>query len=64
MRLSRSSLGGHPRVAARIRIGVGVWLLVLAAIACGLGDWWGALLVAPAALHLYLAYRLLHRAQT
>jgi hypothetical protein len=64
MRPSRSSALRHPRVKARIRIGVGVWLLVLAAIACGKGYWWGVLLVAPATLHLYLAYRLLHSAQT
>jgi hypothetical protein len=41
-----------------VRIGVGVWLLALGAILCGYGYWWGVLLVAPAALHFYLAYRL------
>ena len=64
MRLSRSSVHRHTRVRARIRIGVGVWLVVLAAIACGSGYWWGVLLLPPAALHFYLAYRLLHRVQT
>jgi hypothetical protein len=45
----------------RVRVGVGIWLLFLAAILCGYGYWWGVLLVAPAALHFYLAYRLGHR---
>jgi len=41
-----------------VRVGIGIWLLVLTAIPCGYGRWWGVLLVAPAALHFYLAYRL------
>ncbi len=51
----------HPRRSILVRAAVGVWLLVAAAIAWGDGYWWGVLLLAPAALHLYLAYRLLHR---
>jgi len=43
-----------------VRVGIGIWLLVLTAIPCGYGRWWGVLLVAPAALHFYLAYRLRH----
>jgi hypothetical protein len=54
----------HPRLIARVRIGVGIWLLVLGAILYAYGYWWGVLLLAPAALHLYLAYRLPHRVQT
>ncbi len=53
----------HPRLVISVRIGVGAWLLVAAAILCGSGSWWGLVLVAPAALHFYLAYRLLHRVQ-
>ena len=64
MRLVPSYDRRHPRLIARVRIGVGVWLLVLAAILCGYGYWWGVLLLAPAALHFYLAYRLLHGVQT
>jgi hypothetical protein len=63
MRRLRSGVRLEPRVVARIRIAVGIWLLILAAIWCGAGGWWGALLVAPAALHFYLAYRVLHRPQ-
>jgi hypothetical protein len=44
-----------------VRIAVGVWLLILAAILGGSGHWWGVLLLAPAALHFYLAYRVLGR---
>jgi hypothetical protein len=49
---------GHAQAKARVRFAVGTWLLALAAYACYSGLWWGALLVAPAALHFYLGYRL------
>jgi hypothetical protein len=50
----------HVRLFTRIRIGVGVWLLVLAAILYGYdrGGWWRVLLVPTAALLFYIAYRL------
>jgi hypothetical protein len=50
----------HPRLFARVRIGAGVWLLVLTAILYGYGrgGWWGVLLVPTAALLFYIAYRL------
>jgi hypothetical protein len=49
----------HPLLVARVRVGVGVWLLILTAVLCGHGQggWWGLLLVPAAALHFYLAYR-------
>jgi hypothetical protein len=49
----------HPLLVARVRIGVGVWLLILTAVLYGYGQggWWGALLVPAAGLHFYLAYR-------
>lgn len=47
-----------------MRVSIGVWLLVAATILCAEGRWWGVVLVAPAALHFWLAYRLLHRIQT
>jgi hypothetical protein len=48
----------HPLLVARVRIGVGVWLLILTAVLYGYGQggWWGVL-VPAAALHFYLAYR-------
>ncbi len=49
----------HPLLVARVRIGVGAWLLILTVILYGYGQggWWGLLLVSAAALHFYLAYR-------
>jgi hypothetical protein len=51
---------GHSQAVARVRFGVGVWLLALGAYTCSQGIWWGALFVAPAALHFYFGYRALH----
>jgi hypothetical protein len=48
----------HWRLIARARVTIGIWLLALGAILLGDGYWWGVLMVAPAALHFYLAYRL------
>jgi hypothetical protein len=48
---------------ARVRFGVGVWLLALAAFLCYSGLWWGVLLLAPAVLHFYLGYRLVAQGQ-
>jgi hypothetical protein len=49
----------HGRVVAAARFGVGISLLGLAAWVCFAGIWWGALFLAPAALHFYLGYRAL-----
>jgi hypothetical protein len=48
----------------RVRFGVGIWLLCLAAYLGYSGSWWGVLFLAPAALHFYLAYRLHHSVQS
>jgi hypothetical protein len=50
---------GHRRTSAGLRIAVGVWLLIGAGIACGEGYWWGLVILLPAALHFFLAYRIL-----
>jgi hypothetical protein len=50
----------HGRAVATVRFGVGVWLLALGAYMCSRGIWWGALFIAPAALHFYLGNRALH----
>ena len=49
----------HPTLVARVRIGVGVWLLILTVVlyGSGRGDWWGGLLIPAAALNFYLAHR-------
>jgi hypothetical protein len=49
----------HPRQVAHVRVGVGIWLLVLAAVLYGSGQGqWVWLLAVTAALHFGLAYRL------
>jgi hypothetical protein len=48
---------GQGHVAGGVRFAVGVWLLALAVYLCFQGIWWGALFIAPAALHFYLGYR-------
>jgi uncharacterized membrane protein YczE len=50
----------HPRTVAWVRIVVALWLLTLAGIFCSRGGagYWGAALVAPAAVNLWLACRL------
>jgi hypothetical protein len=58
MKLRTSYDHSHRRAVARVRFGVGIWLLALAAYLCHAGYWWGGLLIAPAALHFYLGYRL------
>jgi hypothetical protein len=55
----------YPRQVARVRVGVGIWLLFLTAIlyGSGHGGQWGWLLVVGGALHFCLAYRLLRIAR-
>jgi hypothetical protein len=50
----------YPRQVARLRVGVGIWLLFLTAIlyGSGHGGQWAWLLIPTAALHFGLAYRL------
>ena len=45
----------RPQTVARVRLAVAIWLLVLAGIFWARGYPWGAALLAPAALHLWLA---------
>jgi len=54
----------HRRAKARVRFGVGIWLLALAAYLCYSDSRWGLLLIAPAALHFYLGYRLQRSVQS
>jgi hypothetical protein len=48
----------HPLGVAVVRLLVAVWLLALASVFCANGQYWGVALLAPAALHLWIAYRL------
>jgi hypothetical protein len=58
-RLFRPRTWSHRQIA-RLRVGVGIWLLLLTAILyrAGVGGPWELLLVGAAALHFGLAYRL------
>jgi signal transduction histidine kinase len=49
----------HPRVFGRVGLAAGTWLLILGVILCAGGFWWGAALIAVAALELWVAYHLL-----
>jgi hypothetical protein len=46
----------YPRVWLGVRLAVGVWLLILTALLCEVGQWWALVLLAPAGLHFYFAY--------
>ena len=50
---------GHPRTIGATQVLVGVWLVVLGAILCWGGYWWGASLFVVAALPFWVAYQLL-----
>jgi hypothetical protein len=54
----------HQKIAV-VRIGVGVWLLLLTAIlwSAGVGGPWEVLLLVAAALHFGLAFRLVRTAK-
>lgn len=54
----------HPLLIIRVRVAIGFWLLVAGGILVGKGYWWGVLMVAPAALHFYLAYRVRRAVQS
>jgi hypothetical protein len=50
----------HWRLIVRMRVAIGVWLLVVGGILLSDGYWWGVLIFVAAALHFYFAYRLRH----
>lgn len=41
MRLTTSYDVRHPIVMAWVRFVLGAWVVVLAALLCSIGDWWG-----------------------
>jgi signal transduction histidine kinase len=57
--LVRPAAYRHPKAWGGVCLAVGLWLLVLGIILCSYGFWWGASLIAVAALELWIAYRLL-----
>jgi signal transduction histidine kinase len=57
--LVRRAAYRHPRAYGGACLAAGLWLFVLGVILCSYGFWWGALLIAVAALELWIAYHLL-----
>jgi predicted phage tail protein len=53
----------HPKAWGSLCLAVGTWLVFLGAILCGYGFWWGAALIAVAALELWIAFHLLSSGQ-
>jgi signal transduction histidine kinase len=49
----------HPKAWGGACLAAGLWLILLGVILCAYGFWWGASLIAVAALELWIAYRLL-----
>ncbi|MHB1808243.1 MAG: hypothetical protein ACYCU0_02980 [Solirubrobacteraceae bacterium] len=47
----------HPGPIVLVRVLVGLWLIILTIVLCQYVTLWGLLLLLPAALHFYLAYR-------
>ena len=54
----------HWRLIVRMRVAIGIWLLVVGGLLLSDGYRWGALIFVVAALHFYLAYRLRHAVQS
>lgn len=48
----------HPILVIWVRILSGLWLFIFTGYLCSYGMWWSLSLLAPAALHFYLAVRL------
>jgi len=57
--LLRPAAYRHPKAWGGVCVAVGLWLFVLGVILCSYRFWWGASLIAVAALELWVAYRLL-----
>jgi signal transduction histidine kinase len=57
--LVRPAAYRHPRAYGGACLAAGLWVFVLGVILCSYGFWWGALLIAVAALELWIAYHLL-----
>lgn len=53
----------HPKAWAGLTFVVGTWLLILGTILCIYGFWWGAALIAVAALEASVGVHLVRSAQ-
>jgi signal transduction histidine kinase len=57
--LLRPAAYRHPKAWGGVCLAVSIWLFFLGFVLCVYGFWWGASLIAVAALELWIAYRLL-----
>jgi hypothetical protein len=53
----------HPSVLAGLRLGAGIWLVVLSALLFSVGDWWAAPLLVVAAVLFSATFYVLRVAQ-
>jgi hypothetical protein len=53
----------HPKAWAGLAFAAGTWLLILGVILCAVGYWWGAALIAVAALESWVAIHLVQSVQ-
>jgi hypothetical protein len=53
----------HPSVLAGLRLGAGIWMVVLTALLFAIGDWWAAPLLLVAAVLFSATFYVLHVAQ-
>jgi hypothetical protein len=52
----------HRKAWGGVELAAGTWVLILGVILCSYGFWWGAALIAVAALQLWIARHLLQSA--
>jgi hypothetical protein len=57
--LVRPAAYRHPKAWGGVELATGTWVLLLGVILCFYGFWWGAALIAVAALQLWIGRRLL-----
>jgi hypothetical protein len=62
--LVRPMVYRHPKAWGALELAAGSWVFILGVILCSYGFWWGAALIAVAALQLWIGRRLMRSAQT
>ena len=63
MQLTTSFDVRHPVAMAWARFVLAVWMVLLTALLCSIGDWWGTVLLVPAGLALWIGWRVLRSAR-
>jgi 1,4-dihydroxy-2-naphthoate octaprenyltransferase len=63
MRVTTSYDRRHPVLMAWARFVAGAWLVILTALLCSIGDWWGLVLLLAAGLLFWVGRRVLQSGQ-